>query len=509
MAKSTASSRWLHGPASDLLFGCGMIYAVYFAAALFAGPQIRALAPLSLLPLGALIFGAPHYGATLLRVYQRGPDRREYRLFGTWASLLVAACFVIGIYDVTVGSWMLTLYLSWSPWHYSGQNYGIAAMFLGRRGVSIAKPEKRLLQASFQLSWLLVLLAIHAEQPSASYAPVELASSQYAFLPLGIPTQIAAPLILLTAIAYVMVVGIAIAALRRAAPWRDLLPTLALMAVQALWFSIPVLARATAIGIDFEPLGVRYAEYTFYWVAFGHFTQYLWVTLYYAKSAGTERRSLAYLLKALLVGSAIWGVPLAIFTPELLGVRAFDAGLGALIASAVNIHHFILDGAIWKLRNGRIARILLRGQSAVGEPAEPRSAFARVRWMPLVLAIGLASTLANFVGIWEIEFGFRRAALASDVDRLRSAAKRLRWVGRDQPGLHTQIALFDARAGRLDQAILEIERSLELQPSAEAWKLLGNFHLRNGDDSAARRAHERADAMAPSRARARARVLHP
>jgi len=505
MAASKDTSRWLHGPATDLLFGCGGLYAVYFLAAAFAGPEIRALAPVSLLPLGALILGAPHYGATLLRVYERSKDRREYRFFGTWASLVVALCFVAGVYNVTIGSWMLTLYLSWSPWHYSGQNYGIASMFLGRRGVSVTRSTKRLLQASFQLSWILVLLAIHAAQPSASYAAITLSSSEYAFLPLGIPLEIAAPLILITAIAYFLVAAASIVALRQAGSWRDIFPTLALMGVQALWFSIPVLARATAIGIDLEPLGVRYAEYTFYWIAFGHFTQYLWVTVYYAKSAGTDRRAVPYLVKALLVGSAIWGIPLALFTPEALGVRAFDAGLGALIASAVNIHHFILDGAIWKLRDGRIARVLLRARNQQGEPAEANASPARIKLMPWVLAAGLVSTLGNAVGIWEIEFGFRRAALAADPDRLRTAAKRLRWVGRDQPGLHTQIALFDARAGQLDDAIREIERSLELQPTAEAWRLLGKFQSRKGNRDAARRAYEKAREFDPAPRRA----IHP
>ncbi|HXV36846.1 MAG TPA: hypothetical protein VEC18_06845 [Myxococcota bacterium] len=492
MAESSGSARWLHGPVPDLLLGCGLIYAVYFAAALYAGPQIREVAPETLLALGTLVLGAPHYGATLLRVYEDGKDRREYRFFGTWASLLVAVVFAIGVYDVRVGSWMLTLYLSWSPWHYSGQNYGIAAMFLGRRGVPISKLAKRCLHATFQLSWAMVLLAIHSAVPSASYAPVELAASDYVFIPLGIPTAVAAPLLLLTAITYLVASAIAIALMRQAAGWRDLLPTLALMLVQAFWFSIPVLARATATGTDLDPFDPRYADYTFYWIAFGHFIQYLWVTVYFAKSAGSARSSARYLGKSLLVGSAIWGAPLALFAPEVLGVRAFDAGLGVLIASAVNIHHFILDGAIWKLRKGAIARILLRAQRADAEPALAGSRFGRIRWMPLVLAVGLASALGNLVGTLEAEFGFRRAALASDLERLKTAAARLRWVGRDPPALHTQIALFEARAGRLAEAIREVERSLALQSTAESWTLLGELHARNGDAAASRLAHRRA-----------------
>ena len=38
-----------------------------------------------------------------------------------------------------------------------------------------------------------------------------------------------------------------------------------------------------------------------------------------------------------------------------------------LVASVVNLHHFVLDGAIWKLRDGRVARVLLRTAEGPGE----------------------------------------------------------------------------------------------------------------------------------------------
>lgn len=496
-APHAGSSRWLHGPTTDLLFGCGGAYALYFLAASFAGPSVRGLAPEGLLPIGALILGAPHYGATLLRAYTRAEDRRAYRLFGTWASLAVVIFFVAGVYDVRVGSLMITIYMSWSPWHYSSQNYGVASMFLRRRGVPVTRLGKRLLHASFQLSWLLVLLAIHAAQPSAGYAPVELTSSAYHFLPLKIPLNFAGPLVWATAIAYLAVVAATIVELRRSAPWRDLAPTMALMGTQALWFSLPVLARLTALGVGLEPLGVRYAVYTFYWIAFGHFTQYLWVTLYYARSSGSDRRKLPYFIKSLLLGSAIWGIPLALFSPETFGVLAFDAGLGTLIASAVNIHHFVLDGVIWKLRDRRVARILLHSPGVQGAPVPRERSPARVWLLPLIFAAGIGNAVADIVWIWEMEYGFRRAALAADDERLRTAARRLRWLGRAHPGLHAQIAIFDSRAGHLDDAIREIERSLELHATAEAWVLLGNFRARKGLRSAARSAYREALAIDP------------
>src|SRR6202008_5156274 len=48
----------------------------------------------------------------------------------------------------------------------------------------------------------------------------------------------------------------------------------------------------------------------------------------------------------------------------------FDFTRSFLIFTAlVNIHHFILDGAIWKLRDGRIASLLLNSQAGLSDAA--------------------------------------------------------------------------------------------------------------------------------------------
>jgi tetratricopeptide (TPR) repeat protein len=449
---------------------------------------------MALLPLGTLLLGSPHYGATLLRVYERKKDRSEYHFFATWASVAVVIALVAGVYNTTVGSCMLTLYLSWAPWHFSGQNYGIASMYLGRRGVSITKIEKNYLRAPFYLSWALILLLAHMKTGDG-YGVKNFASSGVSFIQLGIPAEIGVQLAIILGIAFLFAATVSVVTLRRAAPWRDIYPTLCVLGLQTLWFVLPSFTRITNVGLSFEPLSPQFTDYTFYWILNGHFIQYLWVTRFYAKSSGTDRHAVPYFAKTLLVGSAIWGIPLILFVPETFGVRSFDAGLAAVIASAVNIHHFILDGAIWKLRDGRIARILLRGKGSPEELGVPKPSMVRMKWMPVFLAAGLATTFANLVAIYEIEFGFRRAAIALNPDRLRTAAKRLRWVGRDQAPLHVQIAHFDARADQLDDAIHEVERSLELDPTAEAWELLGEFYSQQGNQEAAVRANAEAQKL--------------
>ena len=87
------------------------------------------------------------------------------------ATLGLALAFLLSLRLHLLGTLLVTLYLLWSPWHYSGQNYGLMLMFLGRRGISTPPTLKRLIRASFVLSFLLVIVQLNGENPSASYAP--------------------------------------------------------------------------------------------------------------------------------------------------------------------------------------------------------------------------------------------------------------------------------------------------------------------------------------------------
>jgi len=57
--------------------------------------------------------------------------------------------FGLGFYSVAVGSALLTVYLTGRPWRYTGQNYGLALVFLRRRGIPVRDGHERWLYASF------------------------------------------------------------------------------------------------------------------------------------------------------------------------------------------------------------------------------------------------------------------------------------------------------------------------------------------------------------------------
>jgi hypothetical protein len=86
---TTAQQRipWLFGAWPDLLFGCGLLYGLAFCVFLVSGAQIRTAQPSLLFPLGILLLGVPHCGATLLRVYEQRRGQQAFVLFSLWATL--------------------------------------------------------------------------------------------------------------------------------------------------------------------------------------------------------------------------------------------------------------------------------------------------------------------------------------------------------------------------------------------------------------------------------------
>jgi tetratricopeptide (TPR) repeat protein len=471
-----ASRRWLHGAVPDLFLGCGLAYVAVFLGLCVVGPSASAFQPMLIPFLLIVLAGIPHYGATLLRVYERPQDRRAYVFFTVYVTTAVWLAFALGLHWIGFGSLWLTIYLTWSPWHYTGQNYGLAVMFLRRRGVALDDGTKRLLYTSFVLSFVLTVLTMHGNGPTATYAPASYAGTVYRFLPLGLPYWVRAPGIVLTAVAYAAVLALAFGRLLRVARPADLAPTALLAASQSLWFALPVLVREWSVpGLaGLEPFRVDQAAYTFLWIAAAHSVQYLWVTSYYAAASGPEQDGkAAYLAKTLVAGAAIWTVPTVLFAPGLLGRISHDAGLALLTSATVNLHHFVLDGAIWKLRDGRVARVLLRS-AARGEAAAPADAPPRRRWLaPLVWASGVASVAIIFGSWWVQNVELANAAAAGNLPRAERAVRQLGWMKRDTPDHYVQIARLKLKTHDLAGARASYRRSLAVSPTADAYLGLG------------------------------------
>jgi len=364
---------WIYNPWLDLIVGCGAWSAPLLALAYFSLASSTRVWSLAFYAL-ALFFNYPHYMATLYRAYHRAEDFHKYRVFTVHITALVLLTLVASHFWLRILPWIFTLYLTWSPWHYSGQNYGLFMMFARRAGAAPDKITQRSLYGAFIASYLILFLGFHTGP-----------SSDPLFVSLGIPAVVSRWEQIALGVVFMVLSSVGLSRLARETGWKKLTPSLTLFSSQFLWFLLPAaisLARGLEIPQNRYSTGV---------LAVMHSAQYLWITSYYARreaaredsSAGGQMhnwRPLAY-FGALIIGG------IALFVPgPWLASRAFhhDFTSSFLIFTAlVNIHHFILDGAIWKLRDSSIGALLVNSRVRISDAAvETGVRFAAAgRWL--------------------------------------------------------------------------------------------------------------------------------
>ncbi|MBM4383426.1 MAG: hypothetical protein FJ091_08660 [Deltaproteobacteria bacterium] len=492
-ATKPANDGWLFGRWSDLLLGCGLAYAALFVALLFVGRELRLAQPPLLFSLAFLAVSIPHYGATLLRVYENARDRRAYALFSIWATLALVALFAAAVFSPALGTFLVTLYFTWSPWHYTGQNYGLAVMFLRRRGVETAGAEKRWLYTSFVLSFVLVAVVAHGAGVGVRNADLYGGAQGIAFAPLGIPASLVAWAVPLALAGQCIALALCAASLLRRASLRAIAPALALWAAQVLWFTLPYLTLHYGWFEHVDALAWANNNHYFMWIALSHAAQYLWVTAYYAKQSGAQRSLASFWAKSAAAGALPWTLPLLVLWQPGFELLSPDAGVLLLVAAFANLHHFVLDGAIWKLR-GRIAEVLIFSQPEASLGSARASWLGRAAW-----ALCAALLIANLAGVL-LHDRWSRAMRAGDFATARASLEQLRWFGLDRGSYHLAIAQALLRLRAFEGARAESRRAIESGGAGLQSQLtLGLAHAALGDAREAALAYEAALAFAPER----------
>ncbi|MGA3093122.1 MAG: hypothetical protein ABSD75_31385 [Terriglobales bacterium] len=462
---------WIYHPWLDLVVGCGawsvpLLLFAYFSSA------ASTLTWSVLFYVLSLFFNYPHYMATIYRAYHTKEDFEKYRIFTVHITLLVVLTAIFSHLWVGALPWVFTLYLTASPWHYSGQNYGLFMMFSRRAGAQPGAIERRALYAAFLISYAVLLLSIHTGP-----------SGDALFLSLDIPAAISSRAQILLAIAFVACSAFGLARLTSQAGFRKMVPALTLFSTQCFWFVVPTLL---ALLQRFQVPRSRYSTGV---LAVMHSAQYLWITSYYASREAVVTphrlwRPFSY-FGILVVG----GIALFIPGPWLSSlVFHFDFTRSFLLFTAlVNVHHFILDGAIWKLRDGRIAALLVqsRGQISNRKLAESaRAAGSRsmtaLRWLAgpnsaaRALRLGTASALLLWGGVDQVHYYFAlHSSNLADLERAASMAPY------DTP-LQTRLARQALEAGNPQESIAAWQYAIKANPTdpapRDAWLAYLNQH---------------------------------
>jgi tetratricopeptide (TPR) repeat protein len=393
-----ARTAWIARPWIDLIVGCGgwslPLLAVAYALSGDAARQWSGAFYML-----ALVANYPHYMATVYRAYGRA-DRSAHQRWTVYGTAALALLGVAAHLDVRLLPWLFTAYVMWSPWHYTGQNFGLLMMFVRRAHLQVEEATRRRLHVAFVASYVM-LLASFNEGPSPD--PLVLS--------LGLPADAARAVAVAAGLVFVTVGLMGFWPLWKQAPARALLAPAVLYLSQALWFVAPT-ALASLTG-----LAVPQTRYSSGILAVMHSLQYLWITQYFARrEQGAGWSAQRYWLTLGAGGMALF-LPVPWIT-SYVGHVDFTASM-LIVTAIVNLHHFMIDGVVWKLRDARVARTLTtapaeRVESAEsGQPAQP--VFKR-------LAAGAA--VAALVGLAAVDqWRYRLTSRESDAASLQEAIR--------------------------------------------------------------------------------------
>jgi hypothetical protein len=322
----------------------GGLSMLLFAALWLAHANTRTSTVISLGATLVWIINYPHFSATSYRLYRSRDSRQQYPLTAYAVPVLLLAGSILSLQSpLVVAPYFVKFFQIWSPYHFSGQTFGIGMLYARRMGVTL-RPFERTCLKWFVFSTYLSLIAT-----------IETGRQQYQFFgvlypALGIPPVIAqGALVAMYLLGAAVLLFLVVLPLMRRQPvaWMTVL----LAVTQFVWFG----------------LGQRLPSFAEFIPAF-HSAQYLLVAwsvhlkerLDESQRTGSRgfvtAESGVWLLGNVLGGFALfWGLPHA-----TTWAGGYDLNLTtAVFFSAIQIHHFFVDGVIWKLKNPRVLSPLL------------------------------------------------------------------------------------------------------------------------------------------------------
>jgi hypothetical protein len=290
----------------------------------------------------------PHFSATSYRLYHTRRNITQYPVTAVVVPVLLLGALVGSFLSPHgVAPWLVKMFVIWSPYHFSGQTLGITMIYARRAGFQI-RPRERLALSGFIFGTFLVQTAItEAGQGLGSFYSV-------AYPVFGLPGWV--PTVLRV---WMWGCGAAflLSFLVRSRQQGRLIPPIVLLPAltQFVWFG----------------LGWKIPAFNEF-VPFFHAVQYLLIAWVMQVGESLGNKAPADRRRFVVLESARWaafnlvgGVLLFWALPRLGSVAGFTLPFAtAVVISAVQIHHFFVDGVIWKLRNPKVASPLM---SSVGE----------------------------------------------------------------------------------------------------------------------------------------------
>ncbi|HVR73783.1 MAG TPA: hypothetical protein VMT52_05600 [Planctomycetota bacterium] len=331
----TLGRTFLH-PALDYLLVGGGLSLIVVGLAYLGSDGGSADSLLAAMPLIFLLSNSTHFGASTVRLYTKEDSLRTMPFLTMAFPLVVIGVATLAIaFPAELGRHVTALFLTWSPYHYAAQAYGLAVMYCYRSGSELTDGEKRLLWLCCMVTFARALIAVPEHGlgiwwilPWSTLGTA--AGAQLAID--GIVMALAAAAFALPLIFYVRV------SRRQKRP----VPAISLLIVltNAIWF-----------------FAFRYVS-GMVWATVFHGIQYLTiVTIFHVKErmrAPGNRRGWAHHTLTFYAASLLLAYLTFQCWPSayvLLGFGYVESSM--LVVAVINIHHFIVDRYIWRLRKDR------------------------------------------------------------------------------------------------------------------------------------------------------------
>jgi hypothetical protein len=279
------------------------------------------------LPLLVLLSNSAHFAASTVRLYTKPNAFRELPFLTLGFPLVTLLVLALALVFVDVlGRPLQTLYLSWSPFHYAAQAYGLSLIYAARSGCSLSQGDKRLVRLACLLPFVVALIGGYHLLGSEWLEARLLLSKVLGWLAFALPAFIV---------------------LRLYRQGKTALP----------WISVAVLLSNCVWLITLGRTGA------FAWATVFHGLQYLAiVTIFHVKDRqnrpgnrhGWAWHTAGFYAVCLALGYLLFEIwP---FAYVLMGFGLAESML--LVAAVINVHHFIVDAFIWKLRQSSNQRIV-------------------------------------------------------------------------------------------------------------------------------------------------------
>lgn len=326
----------------DFLFVGGASIVTFFAILLFYTPS-RTPEVISLAVFLMWIINWPHFSMSTHRLYQSRANVEQYPFTAIVIPFIVIGGAVLSfVYPLTVAPYFVKLFMIWSPYHFSGQTVGVTLIYARRAGLKVGLWERRVLSGFIFGTFFLSTIRAEASRSGYQYYGIDYPS-------LGVPQWAVTASewgMWLMLVAFVVVFALWCWRTRRLVPLIVLTPA----AAQYIWFVQSVYVPSFQ---EFVPMF--------------HSLQYILIAWGIQMKERLELSRATPSRKFALSETSRWtalnfagGVGLFYVLPKF-AVFAGAAPLVAegVVAAAVQIHHFFVDGVIWKLRNQTVSHPLM------------------------------------------------------------------------------------------------------------------------------------------------------